>query len=105
MELLALAVGTLFVVVVMPYKGSTVGRVTVELIAVESVTIGSVTVDEVTVGRSRVNFVAVGGAFSVCMVGSITVVKVAVCMVVTIEVRSELPVESFTVQSDRVVVR
>ena len=66
MELLALAVGTLFVVVVMPYKGSTVGRVTVEFIAVESVTIGSVTVDVV---RSMVNLVAVGGAFSVCMVG------------------------------------
>jgi hypothetical protein len=106
MELLALAVGTLLVVVVMSYKGSTVGtRVTVEeFIAVESVTVGSVTVDVVTVGRSAVNLVAVGGAFSGCMVGSVTVVKVAVRRVVTVEVGSEPPVESGTVQSVTVVV-
>ena len=99
MELLALAVGTLLVVVVMSYKGSTV-----EFISVESVTVGSVTVDVVTVGRSAVNLVAVGGAFSGCMVGSVTVVKVAVRRVVTVEVGSELPVESGTVQSVTVVV-
>jgi hypothetical protein len=94
MELLALAVGTLLVVVVMSYKGSTVGRVKVEFIAVESVIVGLVTLDVVTVDRSTVNLVAVGGAFSGCMVGSVTVVKVAVCRVVTVEVGSDLPVES-----------
>ena len=96
----------MLVVVVMSYKGSTVGsRVTVEFIAVESVTVGSVTVDVVTVGRSTVNLVAVGGAFSGCMVGSVTIVKVAaVYRVVTVEVGSELPVESGTVQSDTVIV-
>ena len=71
-----------------------VGRVKVEFIAVESVIVGSVTLDVVTVDRSTVNLVAVGGAFSGCMVGSVTVVKVAVCRVVTVEVGSDLPVES-----------